>query len=101
MEDARATVSRVERLDARMAILIGRMLQIGVAAAAAVTAIGFGLLLAGRDGRAVIQLGVLILVSTPVVRVAFMVIWFARERDRLYTALALFVLAVLALGLLG
>jgi len=102
MRDQRARApSAGETLDARMPNLIGRILQVGVAVAAAVTVIGFALLLSGQGGGVVIQLGVLILVATPVVRVAFTVIWFARERDHLYTGMALFVLAVLALGLLG
>ena len=53
------------------------------------------------DGRAIIQLGVLVLVVTPVLRVAFALVGFALERDRLYVALSAVVLAVLALGLIG
>lgn len=101
MQDRSARATDPERLAARMPILIGRILQIGVAVAAAVTAVGLVLLLSGRGGGAVIELGVLILVATPVARVAFTVIWFARERDRLYAGMALFVLVVLVLGLLG
>lgn len=48
-----------------------------------------------------IQLGLLILIFTPVARVAFSVAVFAAERDRLYVVLTLVVLAILALGLSG
>jgi uncharacterized membrane protein len=43
----------------------------------------------------IIQLGLLVLVATPVVRVIFSVVAFALERDLLYVAVTLFVLAVL------
>src|SRR5690242_17452867 len=47
------------------------------------------------SGRGIIQLGLLLLVATPVVRVALSAVAFARQRDRLYFLLTLFVLAVL------
>ena len=47
------------------------------------------------SGRSVIQLGVLLLVATPVARVAFSVYAFLRERDYLYVAVTLTVLALL------
>jgi uncharacterized membrane protein len=53
------------------------------------------------DGRGVIQLGLLLLVAVPVARVAFSVLAFALERDHLYTAITLIVLAVLFFSLLG
>jgi uncharacterized membrane protein len=56
--------------------------------------------LAGR-GRGVIQLGLLILIGTPVARVAFAAVGFALERDRLYAAVALLVLAFLLYSLSG
>lgn len=49
---------------------------------------------------ALTQLGLLVLVATPVVRVGFSVIGFALERDRLYVAITLAVLAVLLASLL-
>jgi uncharacterized membrane protein len=52
-------------------------------------------------GRGMIQLGLLILVATPLARVAFSVYAFARQRDRLYVGVTLLVLAVLAYSLLG
>jgi uncharacterized membrane protein len=51
-------------------------------------------------GRGVIQFGVLLLVATPVARVAFSVFGFLRERDFTYVALTLVVLAVLLFSLL-
>jgi uncharacterized membrane protein len=52
-------------------------------------------------GRGIIQLGLLLLIATPIVRVAFSVVGFAIERDRLYVAFTLIVLAVLLYSLLG
>ena len=44
---------------------------------------------------AVIQLGIILLIATPIVRVITCVIVFAAERDILYVLLSFFVLAVL------
>jgi uncharacterized membrane protein len=52
------------------------------------------------QGRAIIQLGLLLLIATPVARVAFCLLAFLRRRDLFYAGLALFVLAVLLTGLL-
>jgi len=49
--------------------------------------------------RGFIQLGLLVLLATPVARVAFSVIGFASERDWLYVAITLGVLALLVYGL--
>ena len=49
--------------------------------------------------RGVIQLGLLLLVATPVARVIFSVYAFARQRDFTYVVLTLVVLAVLLYGL--
>lgn len=48
---------------------------------------------------AVIGLGTLLLIATPVVRVALSVFFFLGQRDWLYTGITLFVLAVLLLSL--
>jgi uncharacterized membrane protein len=50
-------------------------------------------------GRYIIQLGLLLLIATPVARVLFSVVGFARERDYTYVALTFFVLAVLLYSL--
>jgi len=54
-----------------------------------------------RSGRAIIQLGLLLLIGTPIARVVFSALAFARERDYLYVAFTLTVLAVLLYSLLG
>lgn len=47
------------------------------------------------DGRSWLMLGVLCVLITPMARVAFSLASFAKERDRLYVCITLFVLAVL------
>lgn len=53
------------------------------------------------DAPAIMQLGVLLLVLTPVARVAFTLIAFLIRRDWMYVAIATIVLVVLSLGLVG
>lgn len=53
------------------------------------------------DAPAIMQLGVLLLVLTPVARVAFTLIAFLIRRDWMSCAIAAIVLAVLGLGLSG
>ncbi|HEY1806110.1 MAG TPA: DUF1634 domain-containing protein [Terracidiphilus sp.] len=116
--------------DRRLEIIIGRLLQIGVLiAAATVFAGGVLYLTQGQRGRVdfrnftpdssdlhsfagivhsavhfqslgLIQLGLLLLIATPVARVAMAVVGFALERDRLYTVVSLIVLLVLAASLI-
>jgi uncharacterized membrane protein len=50
-------------------------------------------------GRGIIQFGLLLLIATPVARVAFSVLGFARERDYLYVVFTLIVLSVLLYSL--
>lgn len=120
-----------DRSDARLQLFLGRLLRVGVTLAAAVSASALvarvidghrtlpdyrtfhgepphvrtlaGVLAGVRalEPRAWIQLGLMILVATPVARVAFSVVGFALERDRLYVGLTLAVLALLLLGLVG
>lgn len=45
--------------------------------------------------RSLIMIGVVLLLINPAVRVGFAVLGFALQKDRLYTAVSLFVLAVL------
>jgi len=52
-------------------------------------------------GRGLIQLGLLLLIATPIARVALTVIGFALERDRLYITFTLIVLIVLLYSLIG
>jgi uncharacterized membrane protein len=116
--------------DARMEVVMGRLLQVGVSLAAAVVLVGgvmyaaahaggesnyrvfvarpvelrhpAGLLkgIAQGDAAAIIDLGILLLVATPICRVIFAVVAFAIERDRMYVAISLTVLAVLIFGML-
>jgi uncharacterized membrane protein len=52
------------------------------------------------DSAGLIQFGLLLLIATPVARVAIALVGFALERDRLYTAVSLVVLLILALSLI-
>ena len=123
------TQSVRDQTDERVENLLGNLLRAGVVLAAIVVLAGGALYLAqhgaevldrqafqgepaqlrspqrivadalsGR-GRGVIQLGLLLLIATPVARVAFSVVAFAWQRDYLYVALTLFVLAVLLLSI--
>ena len=53
------------------------------------------------DCHAVIQLGLLLLIATPVARVALSLVAFALERDYTYVAITAVVLAVLIYSLMG
>ena len=116
--------------DLRMETVMGRLLQAGVLLAATVMLVGgvmyavhhggertnyrvfqphpFQLLhpgamlrgIAHGDASAVLQLGILLLIATPICRVVFAVIAFVMERDRLYIAVSLLVLGVLLYGML-
>jgi len=109
--------------------VIGRLLQFGVLLAAAVTLLGGVMLLLHHgstavrysifqgepaylrsltaivraafagDAMAVVQLGLLLLIATPVARVAFTLVAFALQRDRLYVLVTTIVLALLLYGL--
>ncbi len=115
--------------DQRVDEIIGNLLRVGVIAAAAVVLSGgalylvrhgatmpaygvfhgepaylrgvSGILSAARalDGPGLIQLGLLVLLATPVARVAFSVFAFALQRDRTYVVVTLIVLAVLLYSL--
>jgi uncharacterized membrane protein len=116
--------------DRRLETIIGRLLQTGVLAAAATvlaggvlylvqsqsghvdyrsfvpgspslrTLSGIVLSAAHFQSQAIIQLGLLLLIATPVARVALAVVGFALERDRLYTVISLIVLVILAFSLI-
>jgi len=105
--------------DRRLESIIGTLLRVGVSLAASVV-LGGGIWYLAAHGmspvdyrhfhaaprgfgspgslsgpEAAIQLGLLILIATPVARVIFSLVGFALERDRAYVAIALVVLAVL------
>ena len=52
-------------------------------------------------GREIIQFGLLLLIATPIARVAFAAYSFARQRDWMYLAIASIVLSLLLYGLLS
>lgn len=52
------------------------------------------------NGEGLIQFGLLLLIATPVARVALAVIGFTLEKDRLYAIVSLIVLAILAFSLM-
>jgi uncharacterized membrane protein len=52
-------------------------------------------------GRGIIQLGLLVLLATPVARVLFSIVAFAMQRDRLYVGITMVVLAVLLYSIVG
>jgi uncharacterized membrane protein len=117
--------------DRRIDEVIGRLLQTGVLAAAAVVILGAVMLLTQRggttasyssfhgapdalrslrgiarsaaalDSAGIIQLGLVLLIATPVARVALTLVAFAMRRDRIYTILTGLVLALLLFGLVS
>jgi len=117
--------------DLRIEVIIGALLRTGVILAAAVVLFGAVVYLARHgqqvasygvfhgepealksltgiihgalhmSGRAIIQLGLLLLIATPVARVAFSAVAFAIEGDYLYVWITLFVLGVLLYSLFG
>jgi uncharacterized membrane protein len=52
-------------------------------------------------GRAIIQLGILLLIATPIARVLFSAIGFVLEKDYLYVGITLVVLAIIIVSMLG
>lgn len=117
--------------DERVELIVGNLLRAGVTMAACVVALGGTIFLIrhGRElphyhvfvgeptslrtvggilsgamtlrGREIIQFGLLLLIATPVARVAFSVVAFALERDRLYVVITLVVLGILLFSLAG
>jgi uncharacterized membrane protein len=116
--------------DRRIEGIIGNLLRVGVLLAASIVFLGGALYLtqhaadrvsyahfvAGGDtvrsiggvfmaavrlnSEGLIQFGLLLLIATPIARVAFAVVGFALEKDRLYVVVSLIVLAILAFSLL-
>jgi uncharacterized membrane protein len=115
--------------DARMEAIMGSLLRVGVVFASTVVLAGGAFYLQDHAGArvdyrsfvahplelrhprgwlagigrgnadAIVQLGILLLIATPIARVVFAVVAFARERDRLYVAISLVVLVVLLYGM--
>ena len=110
---------------------VGFLLRFGVLLAAAVTGIGGALFLVGHasdavsyrsfvgepaalttlggiirgalqlNSRALTQLGLVLLIATPVARVALSLVGFVLERDRKYQVITLVVLGILLASLIG
>ena len=110
--------------------IIGRLLQLGVLIAGGVVLIGAGLLLAKQgastasysvfrsepselrtltgivrsaftlNAAAVVQLGLVLLIATPIARVAFTLVAFILQRDKTYVWITTVVLVLLLFGLL-
>lgn len=57
--------------------------------------------LAGFNAKSVIQLGVLVLMATPILRIAFSLVGFILEKDRMYIGITLLVLAVMMISIFG
>jgi uncharacterized membrane protein len=51
------------------------------------------------DSASIIQSGILLLIATPVIRVIFCIVGFARQKDPLYIAISASVLAILTYSL--
>lgn len=116
--------------DKRLETMIGELLRGGVLLAAATVFAGGALYLAQHNAQLVnyhtfvatgpglgtlrgicragghlnpeglIQFGLLLLIATPIARVVMAMIGFALERDRLYAAVSLIVLAILVFSLM-
>jgi uncharacterized membrane protein len=117
--------------DVKLEIALGTLLRAGVLLAAVIVAVGGLFLLLARaawtpdfrafrggevslrslpgilrearalDPGGIVQTGLLVLIATPVMRVLFSLVGFARQRDWLYVLLTLIVLCALAVGLVG
>ena len=117
--------------DDRIRMFSGNLLRAGVLSAALLVAVGGAIYLARhggeqadwsqfRDvradlktipgilwnaellhGRGLIQLGLLLLIATPVAQVALSTLGFAGERDRRYVVIGLIVLGFLLYGMIG
>jgi uncharacterized membrane protein len=117
--------------DQRLEVIISKLLRTGVMISAAVVLLGAGCYLSKHGGQqpayrvfegapeayrsisgvvhaaarldcpAVIQLGLLLLILTPIARVGLALAGFALERDGTYVALTAVVLAILVYSLAG
>lgn len=73
------------------------LIAVGILVTAAEPFLGFVLPLSGYDA---VKAGVAVFILLPVARVMLMLTVFLRERDYTYTAIAAFVLAIIAAGVL-
>ncbi|WP_342648596.1 DUF1634 domain-containing protein [Mucilaginibacter sp. CSA2-8R] len=56
---------------------------------------------ADLQAKAIIQLGVMVLIATPIFRILFSLVGFTLEKDKLYIAITLVVLCVIMLSTFG
>ena len=56
--------------------------------------------IANFKGQAIIQAGIVLLIATPIIRVAFSAIGFILEKDYLYTFITLLVLLIIVVSML-
>ncbi len=124
-------LTQLFRSDADVAMLVARLLRIGVFSASIIALIGgviyllhFGSArpeyhvfngapeqyrhlqgiftgLLSFDGMSIIQLGIVILLATPILRIFFSAIGFAVEKDYLYVFITLLVFSVILFGMVG
>jgi uncharacterized membrane protein len=124
-------VERPRISDKKVELFIGMFLRVGVIAAACVVILGGILYLPGMGGQAahftvwigepaalrsiggvvaaavslrgdaVIQLGILLLIAVPILRVAIALVAFLLQRDWLYCVVTFLVLGILLFSLLG
>ena len=124
-------MAKSEWTDQRVEIIVGNLLRAGIMLAAGVVLLGGVIFLArhgteranyrvfagepsdlrhvrgilhaaiGVRGRGIIQLGLLLLIATPITRVAFSIFGFAEEGDRMYMVFTGVVLIILVYSLLG
>jgi uncharacterized membrane protein len=53
------------------------------------------------NAKGIIQFGVLVLIATPILRIAFSLFAFALERDKLYVVITLIVLCIMMVSIFG
>ena len=117
--------------DDRVEQTVGNLLRVGVLIAAAVAVLGGAVFLWRHGGghpdyrvfrgeptdlstvtgilagaaqlqsRAVVQLGIILLIATPIARVMLTLVAFAMRRDRMYVLITMVVLALLLFSLFG
>jgi uncharacterized membrane protein len=82
---------------ARLEQVVGFVLRAGVTISAACLALGLVLLFFGADmpARALLHIGVVVLLATPIARVVVSVVEYAVERDWVFVGLTLTVLVEL------
>ena len=85
--------------NARTDKLLARALMVGGALAFALILLGSILLAANSvHAQTILRLGVIVLMSTPIARIALAIVAFWLERDYKYTAVASAVLLIVLLG---